>query len=98
MQHSEIMKFAMPLMMAWYFSRITIPPKLSLVIIALFLMMIPFVLVVLQPDLNIGLIIPGIFVIFLSGISWRIILGGFGAFAALAPLAWMFVLQEYQKM
>ena len=97
MQPSEIMKFAMPLMMAWYFSRKTIPPKLSHVIIALFLMMIPFVLVVLQPDLNIGLIIPGIFVIFLSGISWRIILGGFGAFAALAPLAWMFVLQEYQK-
>ncbi len=97
MQPSEIMKFAMPLMMAWYFSRKTIPPKLSHVIIALFLMMIPFALVVLQPDLNIGLIIPGIFVIFLSGISWRIILGGFGAFAALAPLAWMFVLQEYQK-
>ena len=97
MQPSEIMKFAMPLMMAWYFSRKTIPPKLSHVIIALCLMMIPFVLVVLQPDLNIGLIIPGIFVIFLSGISWRIILGGFGAFAALAPLAWMFVLQEYQK-
>lgn len=97
MQPSEIMKFAMPLMMAWFFSRKALPPKLIHVILAFCLMMIPFILVSLQPDINIGLIIPGIFVIFLSGISWRIIVGAFGAFAIAAPLLWMFVLQEYQK-
>lgn len=96
-QPSEFMKFSMPLMMAWYFSRKAIPPKLIHVIFAFILMLIPFVLVALQPDINIGLIIPGIFVIFLSGISWRIILGSFGALAVFAPLAWMFILQEYQK-
>lgn len=96
-QPSEFMKFSMPLMMAWYFSRKAIPPKLIHVIFAFCLMLIPFVLVALQPDINIGLIIPGIFVIFLSGISWRIILGSFGALAVFAPLAWMFILQEYQK-
>lgn len=97
MQPSEFMKFTMPLMMAWYFSYKAIPPKLIHVIFAFCLMMIPFALVMLQPDLNIGLIIPGIFVIFLSGISWRIILGAFCALAVVSPLVWTFILQEYQK-
>ncbi len=60
MQPSEFMKFAMPLMMAWYFSRRAFPPKFIHIIVALVIMMIPFVLVALQPDLNIGLIIPGV--------------------------------------
>lgn len=96
-QPSEFMKFTMPLMVAWYFSRKAIPPKLIHIIFAFCLMMIPFVLVVLQPDINVGLIIPGIFVIFFSGISWRIIFGGCAAFAMISPVIWMFVLQEYQK-
>lgn len=96
-QPSEFMKFTMPLMVAWYFSRKAIPPKLIHIIFAICLMMIPFVLVVLQPDINVGLIIPGIFVIFFSGISWRIIFGGCAALALISPVIWMFVLQEYQK-
>ncbi len=96
-QPSEFMKFTMPLMVAWYFSRKAIPPKLIHIVFAFCLMMIPFALVVLQPDINVGLIIPGIFVIFFSGISWRIILGGCAAFAMISPVIWMFVLQEYQK-
>ncbi|OTG77643.1 rod shape-determining protein RodA [Acinetobacter sp. ANC 5054] len=97
MQPSEFMKFAMPLMMAWYFARKPFPPKFLQIIGALVLLMIPFVLVALQPDLNIGLIIPGIFVLFLSGMSWRLILGALTAFAVVAPVLWMFFLQEYQK-
>ena len=97
MQPSEFMKFAMPLMMAWYFSRRPFPPKFLDIIIALVLMIIPFILVALQPDLNIGLIIPGIFVLFLSGMSWKLIVGALSAFAVAAPALWMFVLQEYQK-
>ena len=96
-QPSEFMKFTMPLMMAWFFSLRTLPPKLMHILFALFLMMIPFVLVALQPDLNIGLIIPGIFVIFLSGISWRLIGAVVAGFAVVAPLLWNFFLQEYQK-
>jgi rod shape determining protein RodA len=97
MQPSEVMKFAMPLMMAWYFSMRPFPPKLLHICVALVLMGIPFVLVALQPDLNIGLLVPGIFVLFLSGMSWRLILGAVGAVAVAAPLAWIFLLQEYQK-
>ncbi len=97
MQPSEIMKFAMPLMMAWYFSRRAFPPTFLQIVTGLILMMIPFVLVALQPDLNIGLIIPGVFVLFLCGMSWRLILGALTALAVAAPVLWMFVLQTYQK-
>jgi len=97
MQPSEVMKFAMPLMMAWYFSNRAFPPKFVHIVIALIIMMVPFVLVALQPDLNIGLIIPGIFILFLSGMSWKLIAGAMGALAIVAPLLWTFLLQEYQK-
>ncbi|MBI1452398.1 MULTISPECIES: rod shape-determining protein RodA [Acinetobacter] len=97
MQPSEVMKFAMPLMMAWYFSNRAFPPKFVHIVIALIIMMVPFVLVALQPDLNIGLIIPGIFILFLSGMSWKLIAGAMGALAVVAPLLWTFLLQEYQK-
>ncbi|MCT8089233.1 rod shape-determining protein RodA [Acinetobacter sp. ANC 4216] len=97
MQPSEIMKFAMPLMMAWYFSRRAFPPTFLQIVTGLILMMIPFVMVALQPDLNIGLIIPGVFVLFLCGMSWRLILGALTALAVAAPVLWMFVLQTYQK-
>lgn len=97
MQPSELMKFAMPLMVAWYITRNPLPPKFKHIVGALVIMIIPFIMVILQPDLNIGLIIPGIFILFLSGMSWRLILAAFGAFALCAPLLWMFVLQAYQK-
>ena len=97
MQPSEFMKFAMPLMMAWYFAGRAFPPKFMHIVISLGIMMLPFLLAALQPDLNLGLLIPGVCVIFLSGISWRLIALACGALAVVAPLLWMFFLQEYQK-
>ena len=97
MQPSEFMKFTMPLMMAWYFAGRAFPPKFMHIVISLGIMMLPFLLAALQPDLNLGLLIPGVCVIFLSGISWRLIALACGALAVVAPLLWMFFLQEYQK-
>ena len=97
MQPSEFMKFAMPLMMAWYFAGRAFPPKFMHIVISLGIMMLPFLLAALQPDLNLGLLIPGVCVIFLSGISWRLITLACGGLAVVAPLLWMFFLQEYQK-
>ena len=97
MQPSEFMKFAMPLMMAWYFAGRAFPPKFMHIVISLGIMTLPFLLAALQPDLNLGLLIPGVCVIFLSGISWRLIALACGALAVVAPLLWMFFLQEYQK-
>ena len=97
MQPSELMKFAMPLMVTWYITHYPLPPKFKHIVVALIIMVIPFILVALQPDLNIGLIIPGIFILFLSGMSWRLIFTCIGAFAICAPVLWTFVLQAYQK-
>ena len=97
MQPSEFMKFAMPLMMAWYFAGRAFPPKFMHIVISLGIMMLPFLLAALQPDLNLGLLIPGVCVIFLSGISWRLIALACGALAVVAPLLWRFFVQEDQK-
>ena len=97
MQPSEFMKFAMPLMMAWYFSRQPLPPKFRHIVVALIIMCVPFVLALLQPDLAIGIIIGGVFALFLSGMSWKLIGGAMAALAVAFPIIWTFVLQTYQK-
>ena len=97
MQPSEFMKFAMPLMMAWYFSRQPLPPKFKHIVVALAIMFVPFVLALLQPDLAIGIVIGGVFALFLSGMSWWLIGGTLAALAVAFPLIWTFVLQAYQK-
>ncbi|RZG76686.1 rod shape-determining protein RodA [Acinetobacter sp. WCHAc060025] len=97
MQPSEFMKFAMPLMMAWYFSRMPLPPKFRHIVVALIIMMVPFVLALLQPDLAIGIVIGGVFALFLSGMSWWYIGGTLAALACAFPIIWTFVLQAYQK-
>lgn len=99
MQPSEFMKFAMPLMSAWYLSRQPFPPKFKHICIALALMLAPLVLIALQPDLGAGILIlvSGVFVLFLSGMSWKLILGAMAAVVAIFPVLWTFVLHEYQK-
>lgn len=99
MQPSELMKFATPLMVTWYITRNPLPPKFKHIVIAGILMVLPMILIALQPDLGAGILImiSGVFVLFLSGISWRIIAGSIGFVLALLPILWMFVLQAYQK-
>lgn len=99
MQPSELMKFAIPLMITWYISRKTLPPKFKHIVIAIALMLCPLVLISLQPDLGAGILIlvSGVFVLFLSGMSWRLIVGAIAFVIALMPLLWMFVLHSYQK-
>ncbi len=99
MQPSEFMKFAMPLMMAWYFARHPLPPKMIHIFIAMILMFIPLMLVAVQPDLGAGILVmvSGIFVLFLSGMSWKLIIGAISALVITFPVLWMFVFQTYQK-
>ena len=54
--------------------------------------MLPTVLVVLQPDLGTAILIAstGIMVIFLAGVSWKIITAVAVVFGAAAPLLWFF--------
>ncbi|NOX42437.1 MAG: rod shape-determining protein RodA [Gammaproteobacteria bacterium] len=97
-QPSELMKLAVPMMIAWYLSDHALPPKLSRILISLLMVFVPVLLIARQPDLGTALLVgcAGIFVIFLAGIKWRLIFLFSGIIAACAPFLW-FTLHDYQK-
>jgi rod shape determining protein RodA len=97
-QPSEIMKIAMPLMLAWYFHRREGVLYWYDWIIATILLAIPVLLVARQPDLGTAILVlaAGSYVIFFAGLKFKII-GGISALAIAAlPLLW-FSMKEYQK-
>ncbi|HET7773215.1 MAG TPA: rod shape-determining protein RodA [Burkholderiaceae bacterium] len=75
-QPSELMKIALPLMMAWYFNKYESMLKFKDFIVAGIILLIPFGLILKQPDLGTGLLIlsSGLFVLFFAGFPWRIII------------------------
>ncbi len=97
-QPAEIMKLAVPMMVAWYFHPLTLPPSFKATLIAFGLLAVPAILIVGQPDLGTALLIAvsGCITIFLAGLRWRYILGLAGLLAAAAPAAW-FNMHEYQR-
>ncbi|MFA7095577.1 MAG: rod shape-determining protein RodA [Gammaproteobacteria bacterium] len=97
-QPSEMMKIAVPMMVAWYLSEKTLPPRLSHLAIAGLLILIPALLIAKQPDLGTALLVTsaGVFVLFLAGLSWKLIFSGIGLFAALTPVLWHFM-HDYQR-
>lgn len=97
-QPSEMMKLAVPMMVAWYLSDKRLPPSPSRLSIAGALIVVPVLLIAKQPDLGTALLIAGagFFVLFLAGLSWRL-LGGLAILAgAGAPILWHFM-HEYQR-
>jgi rod shape determining protein RodA len=97
-QPSELMKVAVPLMMAWYFERHEATLALKNYFVAALLLAVPFALILRQPDLGTALLIcaSGFYVLFLAGLSWRIIIGlGVTAMAS-APFVWH-ALHDYQR-
>ncbi|MDW2205089.1 FtsW/RodA/SpoVE family cell cycle protein, partial [Vibrio sp. 1636] len=74
-QPSELLKLAVPLMVARYIGRQPLPPTFRTLIVALIMVCVPTILIAKQPDLGTSILIAasGIFVIFLAGISWKII-------------------------
>jgi rod shape determining protein RodA len=97
-QPSEILKIAMPLMLAWYFQKYEATLKLKHFGIAALLLVIPFGLIAKQPDLGTALLVggAGFFVIFFAGLPWKILFGLAAAAAGAAPLLWH-ALHDYQQ-
>jgi rod shape determining protein RodA len=97
-QPSELMKIAVPLALAWYFDRYEAILKLRDFVIGAVMLGIPVMLVMEQPDLGTALLIAiaGFFVIFLAGLSWRIIIGMAITVLASLPVLWSFM-HEYQQ-
>ncbi|MFW1802667.1 rod shape-determining protein RodA [Acinetobacter baumannii] len=98
-QPSEFMKIGMPMMVAWFLARKPLPPSFSQVILSLMLIGVPFLLIAEQPDLGTSLLVlaSGIFVLFLSGLSWRMIGAAAACTAIVIPIAWEFLLHDYQR-
>lgn len=97
-QPSELMKIGVPLMMAWYFEKHEATLTLKNYVVATALLLLPVALIARQPDLGTALLISasGFYVLFLAGLSWRIIGGLFVTALASAPLAWS-MLHDYQR-
>ena len=97
-QPSEMMKIAMPLMLAWYFHRHEATLRAFDFIVAGLLLIVPVLLIARQPDLGTAVLVAaaGFYVIFFAGIGWKILVGlGVAGLAALPPLWGM--LHDYQR-
>jgi rod shape determining protein RodA len=97
-QPSEIMKIAMPLMLAWYFHKREAVLRLHDFAIAAFLLAVPTLLIARQPDLGTSLLVAaaGCYVIFLAGLSWKVIIGLGVAGLGSLPFLWG-ILHDYQR-
>ncbi|WP_428945539.1 peptidoglycan glycosyltransferase MrdB [Pantoea sp. FN060301] len=98
-QPSEIAKIAVPLMVARFINRDVCPPTLKNTGIALVLIFMPTLLVAAQPDLGTSILIAssGLFVLFLSGMSWKLIAVAVALVAAFIPILWFFLMHDYQR-
>jgi rod shape determining protein RodA len=97
-QPSEMMKLALPMMLAWYFHKNESSLRLRDFAVAAVLLAVPVGLILRQPDLGTAGLVgtAGFFVIFFAGVSWKI-MGTIGAIGAAAlPLLWGF-LHDYQR-
>ncbi|HEX7219831.1 MAG TPA: FtsW/RodA/SpoVE family cell cycle protein, partial [Burkholderiales bacterium] len=97
-QPSEMLKLAVPLMLAWYFHRRESSLRLRDFALAALLLIVPFGLIVRQPDLGTAALVGavGFYVIFFAGLSWRVMGALAGLFiVALFPLWGM--LHDYQR-
>ena len=97
-QPSELTKLSTPMMIAWFMARYTPPPAVKRLFGAALLILLPVLLIAKQPDLGTAILVgsSGAAVIFLSGISFKILAGLFVLGAGSLPLFWQF-LHGYQR-
>jgi rod shape determining protein RodA len=97
-QPSEMMKLALPMMLAWYFHKNEATLRMRDFAVAALLLAIPVLLIARQPDLGTAVLVAavGFYVIFFAGIGWKVLVGlGLLGLAALFPLWGM--LHDYQR-
>ena len=97
-QPAEIMKLAVPMMLSWFLARGNLPPTLPKLALAFLMMAIPAFMIVKQPDLGTALLVfgAGVFVLFLGGMRWRVMVTLLVIVAVAAPFAWNH-LHDYQR-
>jgi rod shape determining protein RodA len=97
-QPSELMKLAVPMMVAAYLHARVLPPGWKDSLVAGLIILLPTLIIMRQPDLGTALLVAvsGGFTLFLAGIRWRIIATVMVVSASLAPVLWHFM-EEYQR-
>ena len=97
-QPAELMKLAVPMMIAWILTQSRILNRRFLFLLSAAALVPPVLLVFEQPDLGTALLIAasGAVAIYFGGLNWRWIAGAVGAAAVATPVAWQFLL-DYQR-
>ncbi|MDR0528389.1 MAG: rod shape-determining protein RodA [Zoogloeaceae bacterium] len=97
-QPSEIMKIAMPMILAWYFHKNESTLTLKTFIVSGILLILPIIFILKQPDLGTSLLVgaAGFSVIFFAGLSWKIIMGFCAGGLAILPFVWE-RMHDYQR-
>jgi rod shape determining protein RodA len=97
-QPSELMKLAIPLMLAWFFHRYEANLRWKEFAFGALLLGVPAALILRQPDLGTAMLIcaSGFYVLFLAGLSWKLIVAGVLSIGAAIPLLWP-MLHDYQR-
>lgn len=98
-QPSELMKLALPMLLAWYLSEVNLPPKFKQVMVAILIMLVPIYMVAKQPDLGTALLLAssGIFVLFLAGLRWSYIITSIVLLIPTSLLMWFYGMHDYQR-
>lgn len=98
-QPSEVMKLAVPMMVAWVLTRKTLPPGLKNLFYASLTLGIPSALILVQPDLGTAILIlmSGALIIFLAGFAWKYIGIMAVAMAVILPAYYHFFMHAYQQ-
>lgn len=97
-QPSELMKLTVPMLVAWLLASVPLPAAFSRNMLGCVFIIIPVLLIAKQPDLGTALLIAisGFSVIFIAGMSWRLVSALCVMVTAATPVLWHF-LHDYQK-
>jgi rod shape determining protein RodA len=97
-QPSEIMKVALPMMLAKYLDTCKLPPHRFDMYLSLIFIATPALLIAKQPDLGTAILIvaSGFLVLFFAGLQRRWLLGGLSFCLMALPALW-YVMHDYQK-
>ncbi|MEE9326787.1 MAG: rod shape-determining protein RodA [Cocleimonas sp.] len=96
-QPSEVMKLAVPMMVASYLSKKNLPPSFKDIFVASILVVVPMLLIVKQPDLGTALLVgsAGFFVIYFAGFPWKWLAWILVTAISVGLLVYIFELYEY---
>ncbi|WP_222519318.1 rod shape-determining protein RodA [Spiribacter salinus] len=98
-QPAELIKVALPMMLAWFLAQRPLPASFNQTLLALGIIVLPVAMIGVQPDLGTAILVgtAGMAVLFLAGVAWRLIVTLGTLALAAVPVLWIFGMQDYQR-